>query len=118
MSLKRKLLQCRKRRSERTHEKIRRVCTVPRLSVFKSLKHFYAQIIDDTAQTTLASCSTAAIEKIKGNKKDWARAVGLELAVQARTKGISKVAFDRGRFLYHGRVKAFAEGAREGGLVF
>ncbi len=118
MSLRRKRFMRRVVRAERVHSKVRAVSDVPRLSIFKSLKHFYAQIIDDATGTTLASCSTKMLSLTQGAKKDRAKAVGIELAKQAHGKGISKVAFDRGRFLYHGRVQSFAEGAREGGLVF
>lgn len=118
MSLQRKRSLRRERREQRLRTKIRSVSTAPRLSVFRSSKHFYAQIIDDAAGATLVSCSTAVLTDIKGNKKDRAKTVGAQIAQLAQQKGIAKVAFDRGRFLYHGRVKAFADGAREGGLVF
>jgi large subunit ribosomal protein L18 len=100
------------------HAKIHRVSDRARLSVFRSLNHFYAQIVDDTQGTTLCSCSTRDITIASGDKKARARAVGLELARRAKDKGIANVVFDRGSFLYHGRVKNFAEGAREGGLLF
>ena len=94
----------------------------PRLSVFRSDKHIYAQLIDDLAGRTLASASTVAPElhsqfPYGGNVKA-AKAVGQRLAEVAREKGIQKAAFDRGHYRYHGRVKALAEGAREGGLQF
>lgn len=88
---------------------------LPRVSVFKSLNHIYGQIIDDANQKTLVSCSSMEID-VSGDKKVRARAVGKELARKALEKGISIVAFDRGSFLYHGRIKELAEGLREGGL--
>jgi large subunit ribosomal protein L18 len=75
----------------------------------------YAQIIDDVQQVTLVSCSTLDVE-VKGDKKAQAQAVGIELAKRAKSKGIAHAKFDRGHFLYHGRVKALAEGLREGGM--
>jgi len=90
----------------------------PRLSVFRSSKHIYAQIIDDLEGKTLLSCSSMVLEAVKGDKKTVAAAVGKKLAALAQSKGIKQVAFDRGSFLYHGRVKALAEAAREAGLEF
>ncbi len=87
----------------------------PRLAVFRSSAHIYAQIIDDTVGKTLLSESDL---KLKGTKTERAREVGKKLAEQAVKKGLSAVVFDRGGFLYHGRVAALAEGAREGGLKF
>lgn len=94
----------------------------PRLSVFRSSKHIYAQLIDDHSGVTLASASSLgkAIEKdlpYGGNKKA-ATDVGKRIAAVAKEKGITKVAFDRGHYRYHGRIKALADGAREGGLQF
>ncbi len=94
----------------------------PRLTVFRSSKHIYAQLIDDLTGKTLAAASSAGKEGnaqvgYGGNKKA-AKAVGLRLAAQAKERGIDKVAFDRGHYRYHGRVKELAEGAREGGLQF
>jgi large subunit ribosomal protein L18 len=88
---------------------------LPRLSVFRSLSNIYVQIIDDSQHHTLVACSSNDIE-VKGDKKTVAFQVGKELARRAQEKGITAVVFDRGRFMYHGRVKAVAEGAREGGL--
>ena len=118
MSIKKKVAQRKLRRSKRVHTKIRAVSTRARLAIFKSLKHFYAQVIDDVHGCTLCSCSTSDLADISGDKKTRARAVGIELAKRAKDKGISAVVFDRGGFLYHGRVKEFADGAREGGLQF
>jgi large subunit ribosomal protein L18 len=92
----------------------------PRLSVHRSGRHIYAQVIDDTAGTTLASASTLDKE-FKGKSaasKDGAAEVGKAIAERARKAGVSAVVFDRGGFLFHGRVKALADAAREGGLEF
>ncbi len=94
----------------------------PRLNVFKSSKHIYAQVIDDATGTTLASCSTLdkeLIEKVAElTKTDAAKLVGKTVGERAKDKGINTVVFDRGGYLYHGRVKLLAEGARESGLEF
>jgi large subunit ribosomal protein L18 len=93
----------------------------PRLNVFRSLQHIYAQVIDDTTGATLASASTneATVRgTVSGTKTERARAVGKTIAERARVKGISAVVFDRGGYLYHGRIKALADAAREGGLEF
>jgi large subunit ribosomal protein L18 len=93
-----------------------------RLSVFRSSKHIYAQVIDDDAGITLAAASSvekATRESLKsGASVDAAKAVGKLIAERAKEKGIKDVVFDRGGYLYHGRVKALAEAAREGGLNF
>jgi large subunit ribosomal protein L18 len=89
--------------------------------VFRSLQHIYAQVIDDTTGTTLASASTNEAEtraSLTGTKSEQARAVGKAIAERAKEKGIEAVVFDRGGYQYHGRVSAVAEGAREGGLQF
>ena len=88
----------------------------PRLSVFRSSKHIYAQIIDDSKGVTLAAASSAALKA--GTKTDTAAAVGKALAEAATAKGVKQVVFDRGQYKYHGRVKALADAAREGGLDF
>lgn len=92
----------------------------PRLSVFRSNKEIYAQVIDDTTGQTLASASSREkeISGAKGTKSEIAREVGKAIAAKAKKAGIENVAFDRGGNLYHGRVKSLAEGAREGGLNF
>ncbi len=92
----------------------------PRLSVFRSLKHIYAQVIDDEAGRTLASASTAEKKgpAAKGNNVAAARAVGRLVAERAKERGVRAVVFDRGGYRYHGRVKALAEAAREAGLEF
>lgn len=114
--------EARERRHRRVRKKVFGTPERPRLSVYRSLKHMYAQIIDDTAGHTLVFVSTLDPElrgKLKGTgNKEAARAVGEEIARRALAKGITKVVFDRGGFLYHGRVAAVAEGARSGGLEF
>jgi large subunit ribosomal protein L18 len=96
----------------------------PRLSVFRSLKHTYAQLIDDAKGITIVSASTLSddVQKELGNgnhtKTDASKAVGKVLARMALEKGIKQIRFDRGGYLYHGRVRALAEAAREGGLEF
>lgn len=94
----------------------------PRLSVFRSLKNIYCQVIDDEQGRTLAAVSTlekALRDSLKGlSRTDAAKKIGAEIATRARSAGVTKVAFDRGRFKYHGRVKSLADGAREGGLEF
>lgn len=89
----------------------------PRLTVFRSNKAIYAQLIDDAKGVTLASASSAEIET-KGNKVALAAEVGKAIAAKAAAAGINSVVFDRGGYLYHGRVKSLADGAREGGLNF
>lgn len=88
----------------------------PRVSVFRSLNNIYAQIIDDVQSKTVASYSSLELKNSAGNKSSIAKTVGLELAKKAKELGVEAVVFDRGRYLYHGRVKALAEGLREGGL--
>lgn len=109
------------RRKERGRKKIFGTPETPRLSVYKSLKHIYAQLIDDVAGKTLAAASTQD-KAFKGKKGhavvETAKTVGTLLAERAKAKGVCKAVFDRHGFLYHGQVKAVAEGAREGGLEF
>ena len=104
-------------RHRRVRSKIFGVAERPRLSVFKANRHIYAQIIDDATGKTLAQASSLKM-KAKGKKSDLAKQVGKALAAAALAKNIKAVKFDRGGFAYHGRVKALAEGAREGGLTF
>jgi large subunit ribosomal protein L18 len=99
-------------------KKISGTADVPRLSVFRSNKQIYAQLIDDEQGHTLLASSSKILTDASGNKSEIAKEVGLDLAKKAVEKGISTVCFDRGGYLYHGRVKALAEGAREGGLKF
>lgn len=110
----------RKRRHMRVRKKISGTPECPRLNVFRSLKNIYVQIIDDTTGRTLVSASTLD-ESLKGNyggNKEAARAVGKLIAEKALAAGIKDVVFDRGGYVYHGRVLELAEGAREGGLNF
>lgn len=90
----------------------------PRLNVFRSNQAIYAQIIDDVAQTTLAAASSLELKEVNGGNIAGAAAVGKLLAEKALVKGIKAVVFDRGGYIYHGRVKALAEAAREAGLEF
>ncbi len=106
-------------RHKRVRGKVSGTPERPRLNVFRSETNIYAQVIDDTTGKTLASASS--LEKdfsCDGTKTDAAKKVGQTVAERAKAKGIEKVVFDRGGYLYHGRVQALAEGAREGGLQF
>ena len=106
-------------RHKRVRGKVSGTPERPRLNVFRSETNIYAQVIDDTTGTTLVSASS--LEKdfsCDGTKTDAAKKVGEMVAERAKAKGIETVVFDRGGYLYHGRVKALAEGAREGGLRF
>lgn len=114
MSVIKKIQQRTEKRKRRVRSRIK-LAGLPRVSVFKSLNHIYAQLIDDVQQKTLASSSTVALEA-SGDKKSKAHTIGLDLAKKAKELGIEAVVFDRGSFLYHGRVKAIADGLREGGL--
>ncbi len=106
------------------HHRIRRrisgTAERPRLVVFRSLRHIYVQVVDDYAGKTLVAAGTDSKEmkEVKGKKADAARAVGKLIAEKSLAKGISKVAFDRGGYKFHGRVKALAEAARKAGLKF
>jgi large subunit ribosomal protein L18 len=112
----------RRRRQERVRKKVLGTDARPRICVFRSNKHIYAQVISDNQGKTLASVSTlseALAEAAKPTKGvETAKQVGLALAKACKEKNITKVVFDRNGFLYHGRVKAIADGAREGGLEF
>jgi large subunit ribosomal protein L18 len=111
----------RAKRVRRIRKKITGTMERPRLRVFKSNKHMYAQIIDDVAGHTLVSMSTVDKEFERGDEKGKvgaAKMIGVMLATRAKAAGISKVIFDRGGSVYHGRVKSLSEGAREGGLEF
>ena len=114
--------KARAKRHTRVRGKISGTPERPRLNVFRSAKHIYAQIIDDVNRVTLASASTIDKELKSGieygGNKDAAKAVGEAIAKRALAKGIEEVTFDRGGFLYHGRVKELADGAREAGLKF
>ena len=110
----------RKRRQRRIRLKITGTPERPRLNVYRSLEHIYAQVIDDVAGRTLASASTidkGVVEQIAGKKKrEQAAIVGKIVAQRAIDAGVKEVVFDRGGYIYHGRIKALADGAREGGL--
>ncbi|MBW1941838.1 MAG: 50S ribosomal protein L18 [Deltaproteobacteria bacterium] len=118
-----KRAQARLRRKERVRKKIRGTPEKPRLSVFRSSKHIYAQIIDDgSAHTVLESSSLAKDIRAtlggRGGNREGAAIIGQSIAKKALEKGIKRVVFDRNGFLYHGRIKALAEAARETGLEF
>ena len=111
--------EARERRHRRVRSKVAGTAERPRLAVFRSNLGIYAQLIDDARARTLAGASWQELKKsFKGNKSDQAREVGKLLAAGAKKAGIETCVFDRGGYLYHGRVKALAEGAREGGLTF
>jgi len=112
-----KLQEKRSRHSQRVHYKIHTVAGgKPRIVVYRSLNHIYAQVIDDAAGKTIASSSTLIAKNNQGDKTASARLVGLDLAEKAKQAGVTAACFDRGRFLYHGRVKSVVEGLREAGL--
>lgn len=106
------------RRLRRVRSKIAQNIGIPRLSVFRSNQHIWAQIIDDKHGKTLVSYSTKNIKEAKGTKSEKATMVGQEIAKLALEKKIINIRFDRGLYRYHGRVKALAQGARDGGLKF
>ena len=114
--------QARERRQQRVRKKLQGTDDRPRLCVFRSQRHVYAQVISDAGGRTLLSVSTMSRE-LRGllrrtSDSEAARQVGLHVAKHCKERGITQVAFDRNGFLYHGRVKAVADGAREGGLEF
>lgn len=108
----------RERRKKRIRKRISGTPERPRLSVYRSLKHIYAQLIDDTTGRTLVSASSLELKLSQGGNVAAAKQVGQVLAERAKAAGISQVVFDRNGFKYHGRIKALAEAAREGGLKF
>ncbi|MGY3766312.1 50S ribosomal protein L18 [Vagococcus vulneris] len=108
----------RRKRHQRVRNKISGTAECPRLNVFRSNKNIYAQLIDDVAGVTLASASSVDKDITAENKTAEATAVGAAIAKKATEKGIKEVVFDRGGYLYHGRVAALAEAARENGLEF
>lgn len=114
--------EARLRRHQRIRKRVSGTGARPRLAVFRSMKHIYAQVIDDEQGHTLAAASTLDSElagaAADGNKTAQAKAVGALIARRARDKGILQVVFDRGGYVYHGRVRALAEAAREAGLEF
>ncbi len=110
----------RRRIHTRIRKRVKGTAERPRLAVFRSLNHIYAQVIDDRSGRTLAAASTAekGASVDKGGNVDAAKAIGKLVAERAKAAGVNAVVFDRGGFLYHGRVKALADAAREGGLEF
>jgi large subunit ribosomal protein L18 len=111
--------EARLRRHRRVRGKIRGSAERPRLLVFRSNRGVFAQLIDDDTGRTLAASSWLELPKsFKGDKTEQAAEIGKRLAAAAKKAGVESVVFDRGGYLYHGRVKALAEGAREGGLSF
>ncbi len=102
----------------RVRRKIEGTTAVPRLSVFKSNKAIYAQVIDDSKSHTLVSVSSVELDKKSSVKVETSKAVGKKVAERAIAAGINSIVFDRNGYLYHGNIKALAEGAREGGLKF
>ena len=111
--------QARERRHRRVRGKIRGTAERPRLAVYRSNRGIFAQLVDDDAGATVAAVSWINLPKsFKGDKTEQATEVGKRLAAEAKKAGIESVVFDRGGYLYHGRVKALADGAREGGLQF
>ncbi len=115
--------ETKERRHKHILKRVRGSESRPRLIVYRSNKHIYAQMVDDVKQQTLFSASTLSkpvtteVEKAK-SKVEQAKIIGKYIASLAKEKGVQQIVFDRGGYLYHGRVKALAEGAREGGLVF
>jgi large subunit ribosomal protein L18 len=105
----------RTKRHLRVRKKVSGTSERPRLVVYRSLKHIYAQLVDDTAQRTILTISDQGIE---GKKSEKSAEVGRRVAAKAKETGVTKVVFDRAGYRYHGRVKAVADGAREGGLEF
>jgi large subunit ribosomal protein L18 len=110
--------EIRKRIHNRIRQKLSGTSERPRLNVYRSLNHIYAQVIDDQNGVTIASASSIAQKLKSGGNLAAAKEIGKAIAEKAQEKGVKKVVFDRGGFLYHGRVKALADSAREAGLEF
>jgi len=108
----------RQKKKARIRRKLSGTTERPRLCIFRSARHIYAQVIDDATGTTLVAASTLDVDGLKNANKDTATAIGKEVAKRAIEKNIKSVVFDRNGYLYHGRVKALADGAREAGLDF
>ena len=106
------------RRHRRVRGKVVGTAERPRLAVFRSNRGIFAQLVDDSTGRTLAGANWTNLKGFKGDKSEQAKEVGKQIAAAAKQTGIKAVVFDRGGYLYHGRVKALAEGAREGGLRF
>lgn len=118
MSIEESKMRTRARRAVRVRSKVRGTAERPRLTVYRSNKAVWAQIIDDRAGQTLVSACTLNVTEKGLSKTDQAGKVGQLLAERAKAAGVERVVFDRGSYLYHGRVKALADGARKGGLDF
>src|SRR3954449_13111674 len=110
--------EARLRRHRRVRGKITGTAERPRLAVFRSNRGVFASVVDDSTGRTLASAQWTGLKGFKGDKSEQAKEVGKQVAAAAKKAGVEAVVFDRGGYLYHGRVKALAEGAREGGLKF
>jgi large subunit ribosomal protein L18 len=110
--------QARIRRHKRVRKNVTGTAERPRLVVFRSNRGIGAQLVDDVSGKTLAASSSLGLKSFKGNKVDQAAEVGKSIAAAAKSAGIESAVFDRGGYLYHGRVKALADAAREGGLKF
>ena len=110
--------EIRKRIHSRIREKLSGTADRPRLNVFRSLNHIYAQVVDDQKGETIVSASSLQLKLKSGGNVAAAKEIGKAIAEKAKEKGVTKVVFDRGGFLYHGRVKALADAAREAGLEF
>jgi large subunit ribosomal protein L18 len=110
--------EIRQRIHTRIREKLSGTAERPRLNVFRSLNHIYAQVIDDQKGETIAAASSLQLKLTSGGNVAAAKEIGKSIAEKAKEKGVKKVVFDRGGFLYHGRVKALADAAREAGLEF
>lgn len=108
----------RQKKKMRIRRRVKGTDERPRLCIFRSARHIYAQLIDDAKGATIVSASTLDVEGLKNANKDTAKAVGAEIAKRAIGKNIKSVVFDRNGYLYHGRIQALAEGAREAGLNF
>ena len=111
-------LKARLRRKRHIRKVVSGTAERPRLTVFRSAKHIYAQLVDDVAGRTLCAASSLAVEGVTGGNREGAKAVGTALAAAAKAANIESVVFDRNGFKYHGRVAALADAAREGGLKF
>ena len=118
MILQKKRNEIRQTVHARIRRKMQGTAERPRLNVYRSLNHIYAQVIDDSQGVTLVSASTVAGKVKTGGNVAAAKEVGKQVAERAQEKGIKKVVFDRGGYLYHGRIKALADAAREAGLEF
>jgi large subunit ribosomal protein L18 len=110
--------EIRQRIHTRIRAKLSGTAERPRLNVFRSLNHIYAQVIDDQKGETIAAASSLQLKLTSGGNVAAAKEIGKSIAEKAKEKGVKKVVFDRGGFLYHGRVKALADAAREAGLEF